>query len=103
MMAGPSVDARCDEQPGRTVPVVDRRRCEAKSDCVAVCPYDVFEVRTLTPAERSDLSWLARLRVIAHGGQQAFVSDPDACHACGLCVKACPEHAIKLVATGGAR
>ena len=31
------VDSRCDESPGRTVPVIDRNRCEAKSDCVDVC------------------------------------------------------------------
>ena len=91
---------RCDEHPGRTIPQIDRNRCEAKSDCVSVCPYSVFEVRTLTPAERSDLSWLTRLRVRAHGGRQAFVAQPGSCHACGLCVPACPEHAIKLVAVG---
>ena len=91
---------RCDADPGRTLPLVDRNRCEAKSDCVDVCPYSVFEVRTLTPAERRTLSWFGRLRVAAHGGKQAFVADPAACHACGLCVQACPEHAIKLVAAG---
>lgn len=94
---------RCDEQPGRTIPQIDRNRCEAKSDCVTVCPYTVFEVRKLTPGERSDLSWFARLKVAAHGGMQAFVAEADACHACGLCVNACPEHAIKLVATGSVR
>jgi NAD-dependent dihydropyrimidine dehydrogenase PreA subunit len=70
---------------------------------VDVCPYSVFEVRTLTREQRGTLSWLGRLRVAAHGGKQAFVADPDACHACGLCVQACPEHAIKLTATGGVR
>jgi NAD-dependent dihydropyrimidine dehydrogenase PreA subunit len=93
----------CDEQPGRTVPVIDHNRCEAKSDCVEVCPYTVFEVRKLTPDERSSLSLFARLRVRAHGGRQAFVTDPGACHACGLCVPACPEHAIRLVASGNIR
>jgi 4Fe-4S ferredoxin len=94
---------RCDELPGRTLPQIDRNRCEAKSDCVTVCPYAVFEVRKLEPAERRDLSWFARLRVVAHGGKQAFVTRPDACHACGLCVLSCPEHAIKLVAAGAVR
>ena len=94
---------RCDDLPGRTLPLIDRNRCEAKSDCVQVCPYGVFEVRALTGEERRALSWLARLRVAAHGGKQAFVARPDACHVCGLCVGACPERAIKLVATGAAR
>ena len=28
--------------PGRVVPVIDRRKCEGKQDCVRVCPYHVF-------------------------------------------------------------
>jgi 4Fe-4S ferredoxin len=94
------VESRCDENPGRTVPVIDRNRCEAKSDCVDVCPYDVFEVRKLTPGERSGISLIGRLKLAGHRGRQAFVVDADACHACGLCVPACPEKAIKLVAAG---
>jgi NAD-dependent dihydropyrimidine dehydrogenase PreA subunit len=27
---------------------------------------------------------------------QADVVSPDACHACGLCLKSCPEDAITL-------
>jgi NAD-dependent dihydropyrimidine dehydrogenase PreA subunit len=80
------------------VPVIDRGRCEAKADCVRVCPYHVFELRALTPEERAPLGALARLKLWVHGGRQAFVKAPDDCHGCGLCVKACPEHAIKLQA-----
>jgi NAD-dependent dihydropyrimidine dehydrogenase PreA subunit len=80
------------------VPVIDRGRCEAKEDCVRACPYHVFEVRRLTDAERAPLSWFARLRVFVHGGKQAFAVRAADCHACGLCVKACPEKAIRLVA-----
>ena len=94
------VDSRCDESPGRTVPVIDRNRCEAKADCVDVCPYDVFEVRKLTPAERKGISLIGRLKLAGNRGRQAFVVNPDACHACSLCVTACPEKAIKLVAAG---
>jgi 4Fe-4S ferredoxin len=80
----------------RLVPVIDANRCEAKEDCVRVCPYDVFSVRKLTDSERSALRLLARFKVFVHGGKQAFVTRPDDCHACGQCVTACPEKAIKL-------
>ncbi len=90
---------RCREV-GAFVPVVDRPRCEGKSDCLRVCPYGVFELRTLTPAERGALGLLARLKVQLYGGRQAFVPDPTRCHVCRLCVAACPEHAIRLVFVG---
>jgi len=93
-MASTSADTCKDA--GKVVPVIDPNRCEAKGDCVRVCPYDVFEIRQLTPAERGTLSWVGRIKTWAHGNRQAFVVHPDACHACGLCVTACPEHAIRL-------
>jgi NAD-dependent dihydropyrimidine dehydrogenase PreA subunit len=88
--------APCAESPGRLKPVVDRNRCEAKAECVRVCPYGVFELRSLGPQEKAGLSLRGRLKALAHGGKQAFVARPDACHACGLCVAACPERAITL-------
>src|SRR5687768_5653922 len=42
----------CRPEAGGWVPRIDRARCEAKNDCVVVCPYDVFEVRRLTADER---------------------------------------------------
>lgn len=93
---------RCDKQAGRMVPVVDRNRCEARADCVSICPYQVFEIRALTGEERKGLSLPGRLKLLAHGGKQAFALRAEACRACGLCVKACPEKAITLVpATSG--
>ena len=86
----------CAPESGRVEPIIDRSRCEAKSDCVEVCPYDVFEVRKLTTEEKQALSWFSRLKVLAHGNKQAFAIRADDCHACGLCVKACPEQAITL-------
>jgi NAD-dependent dihydropyrimidine dehydrogenase PreA subunit len=102
MIGSAAVDG-CDEEPGRTVPVIDRSRCEAKADCVEACPYSVFEVRKLTADDRRALTWFGRLRVAVHGGKQAFAAGASACHACGLCVKACPERAITLVAAGRVR
>ncbi len=87
---------RCNDLSGRVAPVVDRERCEGKADCVRVCPFDVFEIGTLTPVQRKALSLVGKLKAWAHDGQQAFVVNPLACHACQLCVDACPEHALQL-------
>lgn len=84
------------KETGRLVPVIDPSRCEGKEDCVRVCPYQVFTVRKLTDQERAGLGLLTRFKVFVHGGKQAFVTTPADCHACGECVKACPEKAIKL-------
>ena len=80
--------------------MIDRKRCEAKEDCVQVCPYDVFEVRVLFPEERTGLSLRGRLNLLVRRNRQAVVVAPDECHACGLCVTACPERAIRLTPRG---
>jgi 4Fe-4S ferredoxin len=87
---------RSKAEPGSVLPIVDRNRCEGARDCVDVCPYDVFEVRTLTGSERQGLSLVGNVKSFFHGYKQAFVVQPQDCHACGLCVKACPEDAITL-------
>jgi 4Fe-4S ferredoxin len=93
-----SLDCR-DAAPGpRVVPVIDRSRCEAKADCVRVCPFHVFELRPVPPEDKVDLGLLGRLKLLVHGGKQAYLRAPDDCHACGLCVTSCPEKAIKLTA-----
>ena len=90
---------RCRGQPGKLRPLVDRARCEGKRECVAVCPYSVFEVRRIDDADFARLSILGRLKSLAHRRQTAYTPRADACQACGLCVTACPEKAIRLVAT----
>lgn len=92
----PIDDNGCKGQPGKVAPVVDRNRCEAKEDCVRVCPYDVFEIRTLSPEQRKSLSWIGWFKALGHGNRQAFVVKPNDCHACQLCIEACPEKALKL-------
>jgi NAD-dependent dihydropyrimidine dehydrogenase PreA subunit len=100
MTTSPILDS-CRGAPGKVAPVVDRNRCEAKEDCVEVCPYDVFEVRPLTDADRATLSLIGRLKAWAHGGRQAYVARPEACHACQLCIEACPEEALRLAPIRG--
>jgi NAD-dependent dihydropyrimidine dehydrogenase PreA subunit len=89
--------AECRGEPGRVVPEIDRDACEGKADCERVCPYGVFALGVLPAAQRASLSWRGRLKGWAHGYRQAFVAQPDDCHACGSCVAACPEQAIRLV------
>ena len=86
----------CKHPAGVFAPVIDRNRCEAKDDCVRVCPYDVFEIAVLSAEDKRELSFVGRLKSWAHGGKQAYAVRAEACHACGLCVEACPEAAIRL-------
>ena len=88
---------QCKGEPGRVAPVIDRNRCEAKAGCVQVCPFGVFEIRSLEPSDRATLSFVGRIKAWAHGNRQAYVVRPDGCHACRLCVEACPEGAIRLM------
>src|SRR5687768_8698556 len=92
-------DVNCKAEPGRYRPVVNRAKCEAKAACVAVCPYQVFEVRRIDDASWRELPVLAKLKVWAHRKQSAYAVRADACRACGSCVAACPEKAITLVPT----
>lgn len=89
--------AQCKAPPASWTPVVDHARCEAKHDCVDVCPYDVFEVRRIDDADWNALGILARLKVFVHRKQTAYAPRAASCQACGLCVVACPEGAIRLV------
>ena len=93
------VGERCGAPPGAYRPRVDPGRCEGKADCVAVCPHDVFEIGPIDEAVFRDLPLRARLKVWVHGKITAHIPNADACQACGLCVAACPEQAITLVAS----
>ena len=87
----------CDEQTAKWIPIIDRTRCEGKRTCVAVCPYDVFEMRKLGELDKRAMPFPVRIKAGLHGNLQAFAVRADDCHACGLCVTACPEQAIRLV------
>ena len=87
----------CDAEPGRLRPVVDHGRCEAKTPCVVACPYDVFTVRRIEDADFAALSFIGRLRSRVHGRKTAYADRAEDCRACGDCVTACPEKAIKLM------
>jgi 4Fe-4S ferredoxin len=80
-----------------TKPVVNHGRCEAKRACVAVCPYNVFEVRRMDLDDFAALGVVGKLRTTAHRRMTAYPVRADLCRECGYCVTACPEGAITLV------
>jgi 4Fe-4S ferredoxin len=86
----------CGQAPGSVHPVVDPGRCEGKAACVDVCPFDVFQVVRIAPELFQSLNLKSKLKVWAHGMKTAATPNADACEACGLCVAACPENAIRL-------
>jgi NAD-dependent dihydropyrimidine dehydrogenase PreA subunit len=86
----------CRSAPGDFAPIVDRSRCEGKADCVRVCPFDVFEVRRIEATDFAKLGAFGKLKSVAHGRKTAYTPNASACQACGKCVEACPEKAIKL-------
>jgi len=86
----------CRAQPGEFAPFVDRSRCEGKAKCVEVCPVHVFEVLRMDDSDFARLSALAKFKSIVHGRKTAYTPKASACEACGKCVEACPEKAIKL-------
>jgi NAD-dependent dihydropyrimidine dehydrogenase PreA subunit len=93
----PADDSACKLPPGLMVPLIDRDRCEGKAACVGVCPRRVFTLGVLPPAERAGLSLRGKVKGLVHGWKQAFTPNASACEACGRCVEACPEGAIRLV------
>ena len=80
-----------------TAPVtVNHNSCDGCGVCAEVCPTDVFEMKDITDEQIRSLSFFGRLKVRVKGKKKSYVVSPDACIACGTCVKQCHERAISL-------
>lgn len=83
--------------------MTETERLLEKKRRAAQHPNDVFEVRRIDDDDYAALGLFAKLRVSAHKRQTAYTLRAADCHACGLCVVACPENAITLLPPTGGR
>jgi NAD-dependent dihydropyrimidine dehydrogenase PreA subunit len=94
-----SLPESCKQPAGKLAPMVDPAKCEAKAACEAICPVDVFEVVRIPQDTFRALPLMSRFKVWVHGMKTAATPNAASCLGCALCVEACPETAIRLVAT----
>lgn len=87
---------KCPQEAGKVRPEVNFNDCGGKEVCEAVCPFDVFEMRPIEEADKAKLNFKGKIKTF-FVKEKAYLKNPDACQACGYCVKKCPERAIKLI------
>jgi ferredoxin len=60
-------------------------------------------VRQIEDEDFRKLSLLGKLKSRAHNRLSAYTPQANLCQACGLCVVACPERAIRLIPNSDSR
>jgi ferredoxin len=88
--------SNCDDTAGKLIPVINLCCCGGKEDCVPACPYEVLEMRTITQEDKSTLNFKGKIKTFFNE-KKAYITDPNLCHAYGLCMQVCPERAITLI------
>lgn len=46
------------------MPIVDFNSCGGKEDCVAVCPYAVFEMRPISKEDKAKLNFKGQIKTL---------------------------------------
>jgi 4Fe-4S ferredoxin len=90
----------CKHPSNYIFPIINLSKCEGKGPCILVCPYDVFEIKSITTKQFFELNSIGKIKTIVHGRNKAFAVNADKCLGCGLCISVCPEKAIKLSIVG---
>lgn len=88
-------NSNCADTAEKMMPIVNFNNCGGKQDCVVVCPFNVFTMQPISKEDKAKLNIKGQIKTFFFN-QKAYVIHPEQCHACGLCVNACPEKAIKL-------
>ncbi|MBQ8557071.1 MAG: RnfABCDGE type electron transport complex subunit B [Clostridia bacterium] len=76
--------------PVRHIAVVDEEKCTACGQCVAACPKNVIELRSVKE----------KITPLCHNtgkGKPVMTACKTGCIACGLCARICPTDAITMV------
>lgn len=94
---GNSLPDFCKGEWGKVAPVVDSEPMRSEGRLRSrLSLRPIFEIRPLAASDRASLSFIGKIKAWAHAGKQAYVIRPQACHACRLCIEACPEDALRL-------